>query len=112
MNSGSCSQISSSCNCPIETANRFIDSHSSLETASFPVVLGDFGFEVTCQACRESSPRTRFPTRFQASSGNSDSANWPGSEAALENHTLFQAKLGKVYIRFQTKTAQNSYPFR
>ena len=27
--------------------------------ASFPVVLGDFGCDVTCQACRESSPRTR-----------------------------------------------------
>jgi len=24
--------------------------------ASFPVVLGDFGCDVTCQACRESSP--------------------------------------------------------
>ena len=27
-------------------------------TASFPVVLGDFGCDVTCQACRENSPRT------------------------------------------------------
>ena len=26
--------------------------------ASFPVVLGDFGCDVTCQACRENSPRT------------------------------------------------------
>ena len=25
--------------------------------ASFPVVLGDFGYDVTCQACRENSPR-------------------------------------------------------
>ena len=35
--------------------------------ASFPVVHGDFG-------CR---------TRFQASSGNSDSANWLGCEAVV-----------------------------
>ena len=27
-------------------------------SASFPVVLGDFGCDVTCQACRENSPRT------------------------------------------------------
>ena len=26
--------------------------------ASFPVVLGDFGCDVTCQACRENSPKT------------------------------------------------------
>ena len=26
-------------------------------SASFPVVLGDFGCDVTCQACRENSPR-------------------------------------------------------
>ena len=26
--------------------------------ASFPVVLGDFGCDGTCQACRENSPRT------------------------------------------------------
>ena len=30
--------------------------HSSNSTASFPVVLGDFGCDVTCQACRENSP--------------------------------------------------------
>ena len=28
------------------------------EAASFPVVLGDFGCDVTCQAFRENSPRT------------------------------------------------------
>ena len=51
--------------------------------ASFPVVLGDFGCDVTCQACRENSPRTppRYRARFLASSGNSDSANRPGYEA-------------------------------
>ena len=43
--------------------------------ASFPVVLGDFGCDVTCQACRQNSPW------FQTSSGNSDSANWPEYEA-------------------------------
>ena len=29
-----------------------------IKPASFPVVLGDFGCDVTCQVCRESSPRT------------------------------------------------------
>ena len=46
-------------------------------SASFPVVLGDFGCDVTCQACREN-----YRARFQASSGHSDSANRPGYEAA------------------------------
>ena len=27
-----------------------------ITAASFPVVLGDFGYDVTCQACRENSP--------------------------------------------------------
>ena len=31
----------------------------SPKAASFPVLLADFGCDVTCQACRESSPRTR-----------------------------------------------------
>ena len=52
----------------------------ALRPALFPVVLGDFGCDVTCQAFREN---LHYCTRFQASSGNSDSANWPGYEAAL-----------------------------
>ena len=28
----------------------------------------------------------------------------------LENHTRFQTKMGKMYTRFQTKTAQKPYP--
>ena len=48
-------------------------------SSSFRVVLGDFGCDVTCQACRENLLRTH--TRFQASSGNSDSMDWPGYEA-------------------------------
>ena len=47
--------------------------------ASFPVFLGYFWRDVTRQACRENS---RYRTWFQASSGKSDSANWPGYEAA------------------------------
>ena len=31
---------------------------SQFSAASFPVVLGDFGCDVTRQACRENSPRT------------------------------------------------------
>ena len=30
--------------------------------------------------------------------------------SSLENHTRFQTKMGKVYTRFQTKTAQRPYP--
>ena len=30
--------------------------------------------------------------------------------SSLENHTRFQTKMGKVYTRVQTKTAQNPYP--
>ena len=41
------------------------DEESGGPTASFPVVLGNFGCDVTCQACRENSP---YRTRFQASS--------------------------------------------
>ena len=32
------------------------------------------------------------------------------SHSSLENHTRFQTKMGKVYTRFQTKTAQKPYP--
>ena len=32
------------------------------------------------------------------------------SRSSPENHTRFQTKMGKVYTRFQTKTAQNPYP--
>ena len=31
---------------------------TTTKSASFPVVLSDFGCDVTCQACRENSPRT------------------------------------------------------
>ena len=52
----------------------------ALRPASFPVVLGDFGYDITCQACQEN---LLYRTCFQASSGNLDSANRPGYEAAL-----------------------------
>ena len=45
------------------------------KAASIPVVLNDFGCDITRQACWE------IRARFQASSGNPDSANWPGYEA-------------------------------
>ena len=32
------------------------------------------------------------------------------SRSSLENHTRFQTKMGIVYTRFQTKTAQKTYP--
>ena len=34
----------------------------------------------------------------------------PRLRRSLENHTRFQTKMGKVYTRFQTKTAQKPYP--
>ena len=30
--------------------------------------------------------------------------------SSLEDHTRYQTKMGKVYTRFQTKTAQKPYP--
>ena len=48
--------------------------------ASFPAVLGDISVTSPVKLDEKNSPRTS--TRFQASSGNSDSANWPGYEAA------------------------------
>ena len=32
------------------------------------------------------------------------------ARSSLENPTRFQTKMGKVYTRFQTKTAQKPYP--
>ena len=32
------------------------------------------------------------------------------SRSSLKNHTRFQTRMGKVYTRFQTKTAQKPYP--
>ena len=49
-------------------------------------ILGD----ITCQASRENS---RYRTWFQASSGNSDSVNWPGYEAEAER--LFFSSMNK-----------------
>ena len=34
------------------------------------------------------------------------------SRSSLKNHTRFQTKMGKVYTRFQTKTAPKPYPMR
>ena len=71
--------------------------------ASFPVVLGDFGCEATCQTCRENSLRIR--ARFQAASGNSDSANWPGYEAETrKNHN--RPRQCNEPIRTRTKYLQ------
>ena len=33
------------------------------------------------------------------------------SRSSLENHTWYQTKIGKIYTRFQTKTAQKPYSF-
>ena len=50
--------------------------------ASFPVVLGDFRCDVTCQACRENSPRT-LSYSVPSLLCYSDSANSPGYEAGV-----------------------------
>ena len=36
--------------------------------------------------------------------------NFIHSRSSLKNHTWFQAKMGKVFTRFQTKTVQKPYP--
>ena len=33
------------------------------------------------------------------------------NRSSFVNHTRFPTKMGKIYTRFQTKTAQNLYPF-
>ena len=81
------------------------DEHSKnnwQNTASFPVVLGDFGCDVTCQACRENSPGTasRYRARFQASSGHSDSANRPGYEAGQNINCYKSNKVLCMLSRF------------
>ena len=78
---------------------------------SFPVVLGDFGCDVTCQACLENSPPLL----------NSGSANWPGYEVAptgtVRTHNgplsswLDRALLpviSKIMVRFPVKPAESS----
>ena len=61
--------------------SELIEYRGKFDSASFPVVLGDFVCHVTCQACRENS----YCARFQASSGHSDSANRPGYEAEFDS---------------------------
>ena len=52
--------------------------------ASFPLVLGDFECDVTCQSCQ---------ARFQDSAAYSDSANCPGDEAAVGSiHGFFSSE--------------------
>ena len=47
----------------------YVTKGSVVVSASFPVVRGDFGCDVTCQACREiSRESSRYRARFQASS--------------------------------------------
>ena len=56
------------------------------ESASFPVVHGDFGCNVTCQACRDNSPRMTIGTPRLA---RTDSANLPGEKAgSTESYKL------------------------
>ena len=72
---------------------------NGINPASFPAVLCGFGCDVTCQACRENSPRTsslassRYRAGFQASSGHSDSANWPGYEAGINLRSGLESAL-------------------
>ena len=68
---------------------------NGINPASFPAVLCDFGCDVTFQACRENSPRTspRYRAWFQTSSGHSDSANWPGYEAGINQGFTYTSRL-------------------
>lgn len=55
-----------------------------LVVASFPLVLGDFDCDATCQSCR---------ARFQDSSAYSDSANCPGDQVAVGSiHGFFRSE--------------------
>ncbi|CAH3177775.1 unnamed protein product [Porites evermanni] len=58
---------------------------SSIKTGTSVLAYCD----MTTEACRENSLRTslRYRARFQTSSGHSDSANWPGYEADVDECT-------------------------
>ena len=63
-----------------------------ITAASFPVVLGDFGFDVTCQASGETSP---IALGSKPPLVNSDSANWPGYEAVITDFKAQDLGLNK-----------------
>ena len=67
-----------------------------ITAASFLVVLGDFGFDVTCQASRENSPIAR---GSKPPLVNSDGANWPGYEAGITDFKAQDFGLNKKYFR-------------
>lgn len=60
---------------------------SLLKLASLPVVLGEFGCDVTTQRVGRICHRTR----FQASSDHSDSENWTGDKVGFTKQISSQA---------------------
>ena len=65
--------------------------------------IWDF-FAIFCQP-------SRYRTWFQASSGNSDSSNWPGFEADVNPRALWE-KLGKKNVKGRNPFNQNFRKFR
>ena len=65
--------------------------------------IWDF-FAIFCQP-------SRYRTWFQASSGNSDSSNWPGFEADVNPRALWE-KLGKKNVKGRDPFNQNFRKFR
>ena len=61
------------------------------ESASFPVVHGDFGCNVTCQACRENSPRMTISTPRLARTAQTCLGRRLGPQN-LTNYTFFYLK--------------------
>ena len=61
------------------------------ESASFPVVHGDFGCNVTCQACRENSPRMTIGTPRLARTAQTCLGRRLGPQN-LTNYTFFYLK--------------------
>ena len=67
--------------------------------------------DVICAQCYSSKPFRISIFLFLSYSFGIETINtFIHSRSSLENHTLFQTKMGKVYTRFQTKTAQKPYP--
>ena len=64
--------------------------------------------------CKQKKSSSSFQIRiffFLSHSSGIETVNtFIHSRSYLENHSRFQTKMGKVYTRFQTKTAQKPYP--
>ena len=65
--------------------------------------------EWTCSGAKVAPVSCTHPLRSERRYKNSSKPFPIHSRSSLKNHTQFQTKMGKVYTRFQTKTAQKPH---